>query len=330
MCLDRSYLKIFKDVLLQESRAINHTMNNIDNVQLDKVIEVLNKCSGKFILTGIGKSGIIAKKIASTLNSIGCVSIYLHPSEALHGDFGIASKEDVAIILSNSGETEEVIKVLPYLRYRQVPIIAIIGNVNSTLAKNADAYLSCFIEKEADPYNLVPTASTTVALAIGDAIAVVLMAIKKVTPDKFALNHPSGSLGKRLTMRVSDFMYSGENNPVVRPTDYWIDVIESMNKKNLGAVNVVDEQGYLIGIITDGDIRRILKKLKPEQLLELKSQDIMTSNPIAILDNTLAYDALKMLNTLNKRISALPIIDNDNRSVGMVRIVDMHSELGVI
>jgi arabinose-5-phosphate isomerase len=319
----------FKDVLLEEGKAIRQTSEAMDDTSLEKAIALLDQCNGKFVLIGVGKSGIIAKKVAATLNSIGCVSIYLHPSEALHGDFGIATQKDVAIILSNSGETDEILRILPYLKHREVPIIAIVGNGGSTLAKNASASLVCRIEKEADPYNLVPTTSAIVALSIGDAIAMVLMELKKVTPDKYALNHPAGSLGKRLTLRISDFMFSDDDNPKVKPEGSWIDVINAMNKKSLGGVNVVDKEGYLKGIITDGDIRRLLKKTEPSRLALLKSRDMMTSNPVVVTDSILAYDALNMLRSLKKRISVIPVVDKDNRCIGMVRIADIHAELGV-
>ncbi|UUX92267.1 KpsF/GutQ family sugar-phosphate isomerase [Methanoplanus endosymbiosus] len=327
--MNEDFVETFKSVLYEESNAIKNVAEYIDTSQIRATINILDCCKGKFVLIGIGKSGIIAKKISATLNSIGCVSIYLHPSEALHGDFGIATKDDVAIIISNSGETEEIIKFLPYLNHRNVPVIAIVGNKNSILSQKSNACLNYFFEKEADQYNLVPTTSTTVSLAIGDAIAVILMTLKKVTPHTFALNHPAGSLGKRLTLKVRDIMHGGNNNPLVTLEDDWISVIEGMNKKSTGAVNVVDDQGFLIGIITDGDIRRILKKTKPDQLTTLTSQDMMTSDPTIVYDDMLCYDVLKLQNNLSVSFSVFPVIDQNNFCVGMIRIIDIHKHLGV-
>lgn len=327
--MNKDFVETFKRVLYDESDAIKKVAEHIDAAQIKATINLLDCCKGKFVLMGVGKSGIIAKKISATLNSIGCVSIYLHPSEALHGDFGIATKDDVAIIISNSGETEEIIKFLPYLNHRNVPVIAIVGNKNSTLSQKATACLNYFFEKEADQYNLVPTTSTTVSLAIGDAIAVILMALKKVTPHTFALNHPAGSLGKRLTLKVRDIMHSGDDNPLVNPEDDWISVIEGMNKRSAGAVNVVDNQGCLLGLITDGDIRRILKKMNPDQLMTLTSQDMMTPDPTIVYDDMLCYDALKLQNNMNVSFSVFPVIDQNNFCVGMIRIIDIHKHLGV-
>jgi len=321
-------IKTFFDVLKLESEALINTIDYIDKKELEKALNIMKYCKGKYILIGMGKSGIIAKKIAATFNSIGSTSLYLHPSEALHGDFGIANKEDIAIIISNSGETSEVIRIIPYLRNRNVKIISISKNENSTLTKNSDCLIKYFIKREADEYNLVPTTSTTVVLAIGDALAISLMKINKVTPELFAYNHPSGFLGKKLSLKVKDLMYSKDKNPIVKENDNWLKVIETMNKNGIGAVNVVNSNYELIGIITDGDIRRFLNNLNEKNFYKITSSQLMTKNPITVNSDLFAYDALELIRKNSTKITVLSVVDNNNKSIGMVKLTDLNKELG--
>lgn len=316
----------FSDVvqLLQlESEAIARTATRLDATQVNSVINLLSACRGKVVLLGVGKSGIIAQKIAATMTSTGTAALHLHPSDALHGGLGIVRGEDVVIVLSNSGETDEVVEMLPFLKQRRVPIVAIVGNVNSTLAKKADAVLDASVDQEACPLNLAPTTSTTVALAIGDALAMTLMKVKGLTLDDFAVNHPAGRLGKRLTLRVDDLMHGGKQNPMINTGATWVDIVRAISDGGLGAVNVVDQEGHLAGIITDGDLRRAIQRLEHAALETLTGDEIMTKNPVVAAPELLAYDALRLMEERPSQISVLPVVDDKRMCVGLIRLHDI-------
>lgn len=321
--IELTYFQQVAGYIRASADAIAQVVDQLDPDQVDCAIQLLSQCTGKVILAGVGKSGLIGRKIAATLTSTGTTAVHLHPADALHGDLGIATAHDVAIVLSNSGETDELVALLPYLRQRQVPIIAIVGSVRSTLARQADAVLNAAVDKEACPFNLAPTTSTTVALAIGDALAMTLMQVKGLTPEDFAINHPAGRLGKRLTLRVRDLMHSGEDNPVVSLGAPWLDIITGITQGGLGAVNVVDSQGYLQGLITDGDLRRTLQKIRPVDLENLKSGAIMTPQPETISADQLAYHALQLMENRVSQISVLSVVDEAGRCVGLIRLHDI-------
>lgn len=303
--------------------AIATVVKQLDPEQVDLAVGLLSHCTGKVIVTGVGKSGLIGRKIAATLTSTGTTAVSLHPADALHGDLGIATAQDTALMLSNSGETEEMVALLPYLKQRRVPIIAIVGRTQSTLARKADAVLNGAVNQEACPFNLAPTTSTTVALTIGDALAITLMQVKGLTPEDFAINHPAGSLGKRLTLRVQDLMHSGSDNPLIPLDAAWIDVVSGITRGGLGAVNVVDARGQLRGIITDGDLRRTLQKICPTDLAELSSQTIMTTQPLTVGPEELAYTALQLMENRPSQISVLPVVDQTGLCVGLLRLHDI-------
>src|SRR5712691_13002329 len=223
------------NLLHLESEAIAQTATRLDQHQVERAIELLAGCKGKVVTLGVGKSGIIAQKIAATMTSTGSAALHLHPSDALHGGIGIINSDDVVMILSNSGETDEIIEMLPYLKRRQVPIVALVGNLNSTLARRADAVIDASVDQEACPLNLAPTTSTTVALAIGDALALTLMQVKGLTHDDFAVNHPKGQLGKRLTLRVADLMHGSVQNPTIKLSSTWMEVVKGISDGGLGA-----------------------------------------------------------------------------------------------
>jgi arabinose-5-phosphate isomerase len=305
-----------------EASAINRTSEQLDREQAAQSIELLNNCPGKVIMTGVGKSGIVAKKIAATLTSIGTLAIFLHPCDALHGDFGIVTKEDVVIMLSNSGETDELLTMIPHLKRRSVPIIGILGNTKSTLALLADTVLDASVDREACPLNLAPTTSTTVALAIGDALAMTLMQIKGLTPEAFAFNHPAGRLGKRLTLRVADLMH-GADYPKLTPEAKWTEVICALTKGGFGAVNIVNQEELLLGIITDGDLRRWIMKIQSTELDSLTAKDMMTNNPTVVAPETLAYAALQLMEKRESQISVLPVVDHEQKSIGLIRLHDI-------
>lgn len=320
---DKSHFSEVLNFLHMESSAIAQTAARLDQNQVERVVALLARCKGKVVLLGIGKSGIIGQKIAATMTSTGTAALYLHPSDALHGGIGIVSSDDVVVALSNSGETDEVIALLPYLKHRQVPIIALVGNLNSTLARRADAVLDASVAEEACPLNLAPTASTTVALALGDALALTLMQVKGLTPDDFAINHPAGRLGKRLTLKVSDLMHAGAENPTVSEGAQWLEVVRAISRGGLGAVNVVDDEGRLAGLITDGDLRRAIERLDHASLERLRCGEFMTRGPIAASPELLAFDALRLMEDRPSQISVLPVVDDERVCIGLIRLHDI-------
>ncbi len=311
------------DLLRMEADAITETATRLDETEVERAVELLATCEGKVIVSGMGKSGIVAQKIAATLTSSGTAAVYLHASDALHGGLGLITPQDVVIALSNSGETVEVIEVLPFLKSKRVPVIAIVGNLRSTLARRADVRLDASVDQEACPLNLAPTTSTTVALAIGDALAMTLMEIKGWTPENFAVNHPAGQLGKRLTLTVADLMHSGAANPTTTLDAPWLEVIACISKGGLGAVCVVNNAKELLGIITDGDLRRALQRIKHADLEHLTCRAIMTPNPTVARPELLAYDALRLMEDRTSQISVLPVVDDKRVCVGLIRLHDI-------
>ena len=320
---DNNYFSLVTNLLRVEADAITQTSQRLVQGEVERAIEILAACRGKVVLLGVGKSGIIAQKIAATMTSTGTAAVYLHPSDALHGGLGIVSQDDVVLALSNSGETDEVIAMLPHLVHRRVPIIALVGNLRSTLARRADVTLDASVDKEACPLNMAPTTSTTVALAIGDALAVVLMQVKGLTTDDFAQNHPAGRLGKRLTLKVADLMHSDDDNPTISSDAPWLEVIAAITRGGLGAVNVVDEAGRLLGIITDGDLRRTIQSINHAELETLTSSMMMTHSPVVAQPEFLAYDALRLMEDRPRQISVLPVVTEERLCVGLIRIHDI-------
>lgn len=318
-----AYFQQVIDLLQLEADAIAAAAKQLEPDQVDQAVNLLLQCQNKIILTGVGKSGIVARKIAATLASVGTSAIYLHPVDALHGDLGVVSASDVVILLSNSGETDELLAMLPSLQQRQVPLIAIVGNLQSTLAQQSQVALASTVEREACPLNLAPTTSTTVALAIGDALAMTIVQIKGLTPEQFALNHPAGRLGKRLTLRVRDLMHRGQANPVISLQSTWLEVVSLISEGGLGAVNVIDENGMLLGVITDGDLRRSIECIKPTELSLLTAASIMTANPVTARSEQLAYDALQIMENRPSQISVLPVVNAQKQCIGMLRLHDL-------
>lgn len=287
-----------------------------------QAVELVAGINGKVVVTGAGTSGIIARKIAATLTSTGSAAVFLHPADALHGALGVVLPEDVVILISNSGETDELLALLPYLEERKVPMIAIVGNVDSTLAHHAEAVLDAFSAREACPLDLVPTATTSVALALGDALATTVMEVRDITPQAFAVNHPSGRLGKRLTLKVEDLMHSGSRRPFVTPDATWLDVVTAVSDGGIGAVTVeVDDA--LVGLVTDGDVRRAVQQESGEHMTTLRAEDFMTRHPVTVSVGLLAYEALRLMEDRPSQISVLPVVDELERCVGLVRLHDL-------
>ncbi len=312
-------LKTAKETILTESNAIANLAKLIDD-NFENAIKFIFNSKGRVIVTGIGKSANIATKIVATLNSTGTPSIFMHAADAIHGDLGNVQKEDVVICISKSGNTPEIKILVPFIRNYGNKIIAITGNINSYLGKNADFTLNAYIEKEACPNNLAPTTSTTAQLVLGDALAVCLLNLRGFTSKDFAKYHPGGALGKRLYLRVSDLV---KNNlvPKVQSTDSIAKVIVEISEKRLGATAVMDAD-RLVGIITDGDIRRMLSK-KP-QILEIKANDIMGKNPKTIAVSAMAIEALSTMES--NSISQMLVVDHKNNYVGVIHIHDLIKE----
>jgi arabinose-5-phosphate isomerase len=321
--MSETHFEQVRSLLLLEAEAVARAAERLDAAEVGRAVELLAECRGKVVTVGVGKSGDIARKIAATLTSTGTVAVFLHPSDALHGGMGIVSGEDVALLLSNSGETAEVLELLPYLNHRKTPIVALVGNTDSTLARRADVVLDAGVEQEACPLNLAPTTSTTVALAIGDALAMTLMSVKRLTPEDFAINHPGGRLGKRLTLKVSDLMRGGVENPTVAEAATLLEVVQAISRGGLGAVNVLDGGGRLAGIVTDGDLRRALQKAGPEELALLAASQLMTPEPVVATPDMLAYAALQLMEQRPSQISVLPVVECDGRCVGLLRLHDI-------
>lgn len=307
------------EILRLEAAAIENVAAKIGRHAVEKAVELLLNCVGKVIVTGVGKSGVIAQKIAQTLTSTGTPAIFVHPSDAMHGGLGILANGDVVLALSNSGETEELLAMLPAIARRDVAMVAIVGNADSTLAKSSDVVLEVSIDKEACPLDLAPTSSTTAALALGDAIAMTLMEAKGLTEADFAVNHPAGRLGRRLTVQVADIM---QESPAVARDAGWMEVVKGISTYALGAVNVVDESGKLLGIVTDGDLRRTIERTAPNDLAALTAESMMTAGPITTTSDTLAFEALHIMEDRASQISVLPVVDGE-KCVGLIRLHDI-------
>lgn len=313
-------LSLAKEVLQIEAEGIHALIEQLD-ANFDKAVSLIMNCPSRLIITGIGKSGIIGQKISATLNSTGTASFFLHPVEAMHGDLGIVDHNDVVLALSYSGETTELIMLLPVLKKRGVKTIALTGNKNSTLASFADVVLSAKVPREACPLGLAPTASTTAALALGDALAVVLIEKKKFAASDFRKNHPGGSLGERLKTKVQEVMITGPLLPLTSPDSSLRAAINILNEKNLGAVIIADDKSKLCGIITDGDLRRLLSLTKPLDIDRMHVKDIMTPSPKTIEEDLLAADALSIMQ--RHEVTILPVLNKAGLLAGMLHLHDL-------
>ena len=308
-------------VLQLEAEAILDLIPRIDE-HFDAAVEMILACQGRVVMTGMGKSGIIAHKISATLASTGTPSFYLHPAEGIHGDLGMVTSDDVVIAMSNSGETGEVLNILPSLRRIGAKLIAMVGNAESTLAKNSDVVLDVGVKREACPLGLAPTSSTTAALAFGDALAMALMGKHHFTSKQFAVFHPGGSLGRKLLLTVGDIMHSGSENPVVKGTATVTEALFIITDKGLGAVSVVDDNNIMIGLLTDGDIRRGLSK--GVDFLKRPVTELMTKSPKFITKEKLAAQALHIMESHTpKPITVLPVLDEERHVIGLLHMTDL-------
>lgn len=306
-----------KRVLQEEAEALLDLIPTIDE-KFARACELLLNCQGKVILTGVGKSGHVATKIASTLASTGTQSFFVQAGEAAHGDLGMIGPQDVVIAISNSGEGSELKIMLPILRRRRIPLIAITGNLNSSLATSADVVLSAHVKREACPLNLAPTSSSTAELALGDALAVALIEARGFTERDFAMSHPGGALGRRLLLHCSDIMHTGEEIPICSENATIKEALLEMTAKTLGMVAICDENQHLIGVYTDGDLRRTLER---EVSVHEKINLVMTRGGISVKPSCLAADALALMQ--QKKISAIVVVNEDNQVVGAFNMHDM-------
>lgn len=310
-----------REVLRMEAEAILELVPRIDE-NFAAAVNLILECQGRTVITGMGKSGLIGRKMAATLASTGTPSFYLHPAEGIHGDLGMVTASDVVIALSNSGETGEVLNILPSLRRIGAKIIAMVGNANSTLGKNADVILDVGVSKEACPLGLAPTSSTTAALAYGDALALALLKKHNFTASQFAIFHPGGSLGRKLLLTVGNIMHKGEENPTVLADTTVQEALFVITDKGLGAVSVVDKNGIMQGVLTDGDIRRGLSK--GVDFLQRPVSELMTANPKTITEDKLAAQALHLMESNKpKPITVLPVLDENRKVIGLLHMTDL-------
>ena len=314
----KSSIEKGKEVIRIEAEAVAALQSKI-NGKFESAVDLMYDAKGWVIITGMGKSGLIARKIVATMNSTGTASIFLHPSDAVHGDLGMVRKEDVVICISKSGDTEEIRQLLPMFRRIGVKIIAMVGSTNSQLAKDCDIAIDISVKEEACPHDFAPTASTTATLAMGDALAIALLEKRNFTKEEFAMFHPGGNLGKRLLLKVEEIMASGDSVPLVKETVSLADAIVEMTTKRLGATCVVDDNGKLCGIITDGDLRRLLQRTK--DVTNVGTVQVMTRNPKTIRTGLLAVNALEEMEQFN--ITQLPVVDDQHRAVGMIHLHDL-------
>ena len=310
--------ELANEVLDIEANSILRLKSNIGE-NFEKAIDILYNCKGRVIVTGMGKSGLIGKKIAATMSSTGTPSYFLHPAESTHGDSGVITREDVIIAISNSGETQELMNLLPLIKRFGCPMIGMTGNLNSTLAKASEVVMDISVEREACPLNKAPTASTTATLAMGDTLAVCLMEKKGFTKEDFLMFHPSGKLGKGLTYKVVDLMITGDRMPVVSDSLSFTSVINTISEFKLGMAMIVDASGQLTGVLTDGDIRRTIIKHSDTSSLQVK--DVMTVNPKRITSDAYAASALNLMEKFS--ITALAVVDENNIPVGVIHVHDL-------
>jgi arabinose-5-phosphate isomerase len=309
-----------RQVILQEAEAVRSLADRIGD-DFERAVDLMFRCQGRVVVTGMGKSGQISRKIAATLTSTGTPALYIHPSEGLHGDLGMLAKTDLLLAVSNSGETDDILRMLPTVEVLQVPIVAIVGRMDSTIARRANVALDASVEREACPMDLAPTTSTTAALALGDALAMALLELRDFRVEDFALYHPGGTLGKKLLTTVASLMHSGDALPLVKETVLMSDAIFVITEKGLGITGVVDAKGRLVGAITDGDLRRSLER--DDGMLNLKAKEVMTRNPKHVLATDLAVQALSVME--DHSITSLFVMEKENmeRPIGLVHIHDI-------
>ncbi|MDR2399854.1 MAG: KpsF/GutQ family sugar-phosphate isomerase [Endomicrobium sp.] len=314
-------LKIAKAAIEAESQAVKDQLKHLDS-NFERAVSLIKDCKGHVVIVGLGKSGLVGRKISATMSSIGIPSLFLHPAEGLHGDLGMIMKEDVIIMLSYSGETEEVKKIIPALIRMEISIIAMTGKPKALAWKDVNCIIDCSVEKEACPYNLAPTSSTTALIAMGDALALTVSSLKGFKKEHLAVLHPLGAIGKRLTMRVSDLMRKGKHNPVIKQNAIVEDALLVMTGTRIGAVSIVNDDGKIIGFFTDGDLRRHLHN--DGNFLKKNISFVMTKSPKVITSEILAIEAAEILKKYN--IDNIPVVNESKEPVGILDQGDLLAE----
>ncbi len=310
-------------LLEKEREYLNFFFEHLDVKKAEEMLQLLFNCKGVFFFSGVGKSELVAKKIAVTLTSTGSKALYLSPLNALHGDIAMVSDKDIFVLVSKSGESEELLNIIPFLRNRGVKLIALVSNAASRLAKSCDFVMNLPLERELCPFDLVPTTSTTIQMIFGDIIAVALMGLKNFSMDTFALNHPAGRIGKRTSVKVKDLMLVGSNLPLCKPKDTLRSTLVELSNKRCGCVLIVDEAKHLLGIFTDGDLRRALQSYGANVLETLMDQ-LMNSNPRLISADELAWKAMQLMESDQKHaITVLPVTDEDKKIIGLIKMHDI-------
>jgi len=314
---------MLQEILLNSKSYIDFFFEHLDLSKADKILKVFQECQGTIFFTGVGKSGYIAKKVAVTFTSTGTKALFISPTDALHGDIGIVNPGDIFVIYSKSGESEEALNLIPYLRNKGILIIGIASNPKSRLSKASDFFIELPLKKELCPFDIVPTTSTTIQLIFGDALAVALMKSKNFTKDEYALNHPAGAIGKKIVMKVKDLMLKGTDIPLCFPQDKLKDILVELSDKKCGCVLVVDHQQVLKGIFTDGDLRRALQ-VKGADLFETPISQIMSKEPKWITSDVLAFEAVRAMEADQKRpITVLAVLDEGHRVLGLIKMHDI-------
>jgi arabinose-5-phosphate isomerase len=316
---DSEIINTGKYVFDIESKSLEKVSNNL-SIDFAKVVRKIADAK-KLIVSGVGKSGIIARKIAATFASIGVPAYFMHPGDAMHGDLGMVESGDVCLLLSKSGSTGEIVEMLPYLKGRNALLVAITGNVQSYLAQNSDFWLNAYVDEEGCPLNTAPMASALVSLAIGDALAAAVIKLKNISVRDFSRQHPLGQLGRNLTLTVKDVMHTGSRLPVVSEDAGFKKAVIEITDKTLGCVCIVDASGKLSGIITDGDVRRVFYKY--DDIGNLKAKEIMTKNPVSVAPTKLLGEALSIMENRKTQINVLPVVADNNELIGVIRLHDI-------
>lgn len=308
------------DLFKKIKEYLNFFFDNLDIKKANQILDVLYSCKNNIIFTGIGKSAIIANKIAMTMLSTGTKALYLPAIDALHGDIAVITEEDVFVVFSKSGETDELLNLIPYVKKRKAKVIAVVSNENSRLAKISDYYICLPLKKELCPYNLAPTTSTSIQLIFGDVLTIALMQKKNFSITQYALNHPAGAIGKQITLKVKDLMIKNDSLPICFEEDIIKDVLHILSSKKCGCLLVVDKKNKLKGIFTDGDLRRLIQK--HSDFFTKKMKDIMTLSPVSVVEDSLAIDAMREMET-QKQITVMPVVEDNQKLIGLIRMHDI-------
>lgn len=320
-CSDQKLM--LNELLKREREGLDYFFDEFDLEQIDKLLQMILNSQGALFFTGVGKSGLVAKKIAQTMTSTGSRSIYLSPIDALHGDIGIVTNKDIVFLLSKSGETDELLSLLPTLRNKEITTVAVVSNLSSRLAKECDFVINLPCKLELCPFDMAPTMSTTIQMIFGDILSIALMQKRNFSKDQFAENHPAGRIGKRIHLKVKDLMVQNNALPICHPEDKIVDVLVELSNKRCGCLLIIDQEHHLEGIFTDGDLGRSLQTYGKE-MFDKKIGDVMTRNPKSIQAQNLAIEAMYMMEKNQKKaITVLPVIQEDKTLVGLIRLHDI-------